>query len=163
MSPTAEPQDASVSGPPPEMDSDIEAIFMAEAQDLSGEQTSPRDAEVSKETILEPSQSFTGAVTESQPTPEDEFGPTSAELAAITSEGNVDLDLGFDEPRASQPAVEPEPAVPLIGRPRAWLHDLDNSRERRRSRLFMSGLMWAALRRVAIRLAIKVTWKPNTW
>lgn len=127
MSPTAEPQDASVSGPPPVMDSDIEAIFIAEAQDLSGEQTSPRDAEVSKETIFEPSQSFTGAVTESQPTPEDEFGPTSAELAAITSEGNVDLDLGFDEPRASQPAVEPEPAVPLIGRPRAWLHDLDNS------------------------------------
>lgn len=99
------------------MDSDIEAIFAEETQDLAYEETSP----------------------ESPSRTEAEFGPTSTELVAITSENGVDLDLGFDELEASRPetaldsdrpehaaSTELNSAVSSRGRPRAWLHDLDN-------------------------------------
>ena len=132
-------QDASVSDPSSAMDSDIEAMFAEETQDLAHEETSPRDAEASEVTTPELAQSSTGTLTESPSRTEAEFGPTSTELVAITSEHGVDLDLGFDELEASRPETAPDSdstedadptelnsAVPSRGRPRAWLHDLDN-------------------------------------
>lgn len=132
-------QAASVSDPSSAMDSDIEAIFAEETQGLAHEETSPRDAEASEVTTPELAQSSTGTLTESPSRTEAEFGPTSAELVAITSEHGVDLDLGFDELEASRPETAPDSdssedadptelnsAVPSRGRPRAWLHDLDN-------------------------------------